>query len=217
MRKSLAAIGLLAAVVCACVLAISCNRQHEPADVPEQTDSDRAGSVVPDELTIEYPLHGAVFPPEIAAPTFRWEDRRIDADRWQISLELDGDEAPMSSTSSTAEWTPADSQWEKIKNLSRERPANVTIRGYGPLDADRILSESSVSISTSTDEVGAPLFFREVNLPFLTAVKNPALHIRWRLGEIAFCRKGTPTRRRNSWTGRLPWSPNSPWHIVFSA
>ena len=33
--------------------------------------------------------------------------------------------------------------------------------------------------------MGAPLFFREVNLPFLMAVKDPAAFIRWRFGDIS--------------------------------
>jgi len=41
-----------------------------------------------------------------------------------------------------------------------------------------------VSICTSGDEVGAPLFYREVNLPFKEAVKDPT-RIRWRFGAIS--------------------------------
>ena len=37
---------------------------------------------------------------------------------------------------------------------------------------------------TSEDPVGAPLFYREVNLPFAAAVKDPS-HIRWRFGTIS--------------------------------
>ena len=36
----------------------------------------------------------------------------------------------------------------------------------------------------SADEVGAPLFYREVNLPFIEAVKDPT-KIRWRFGPIS--------------------------------
>ena len=185
MWKSLAAICLLVAVVSVCVLAILLKGFRECADVPEETRSDGARRAVPGKLTIVYPLDGALFPPEIAAPTFRWEDCQAEADRWQITLEFHGEEAPISSYCDAAEWTPSEAQWEKIKHLSRERPANVTVLGYHQMERDRILSKGSVSISTSEDEVGAPLFFREVNLPFLTAVKDPALHIRWRFGEIS--------------------------------
>jgi tetratricopeptide (TPR) repeat protein len=48
----------------------------------------------------------------------------------------------------------------------------------------RIVSRGQISISTSEDEVGAPLFYREVNLPFAEAVKDPS-RIRWRFGTIS--------------------------------
>ncbi len=47
----------------------------------------------------------------------------------------------------------------------------------------RPVSAGHVSINTSTDEIGAPLFYREVNLPFIDAVKDPR-KIRWRFGAI---------------------------------
>jgi hypothetical protein len=37
-------------------------------------------------LTIEYPTHGSVFPPEITAPTFRWQDAAERAARWRIEV-----------------------------------------------------------------------------------------------------------------------------------
>jgi hypothetical protein len=43
---------------------------------------------------------------------------------------------------------------------------------------------------TSRDEVGAPIFDREVNLPFGAAVRNPAKLIRWRFG--ATCSQEQP-------------------------
>jgi len=54
-----------------------------------------------------------------------------------------------------------------------------------PVDPSRIVSAARVSIRTSPDPAGAPLFYREVNLPFLEAIKDPAAHIRWRFGDIA--------------------------------
>jgi Tol biopolymer transport system component len=41
-----------------------------------------------------------------------------------------------------------------------------------------------MSFRTSKDPVGAPLFYREVNLPFIDADKDPS-RIRWRFGSIA--------------------------------
>jgi tetratricopeptide (TPR) repeat protein len=58
------------------------------------------------------------------------------------------------------------------------------VLGFRREAPSQILSRGRVCISTSTDEVGAPLFYREVNLPFAEAVKDPS-HIRWRFGTIS--------------------------------
>ena len=185
MRKSLAAICVFVTVVCVSLLVISLNGLRERADEPELMRSDRAETAVSGKLTIVYPLDGALFPPEIAAPTFHWKDSQAEVDQWRVAIEFHDEEAPMSFWCAASEWTPSESQWEKIKHLSQERSANVTVLGYNQRERDHVLSTGRVSISTSEDEVAAPLFFREVNLPFLTAVKDPALHIRWRFGEIS--------------------------------
>lgn len=38
------------------------------------------------------------------------------------------------------------------------------IQGYGPLEPDRIVSAGQVAFRTSSDPVGAPIFFRDVPL-----------------------------------------------------
>jgi len=43
---------------------------------------------------------------------------------------------------------------------------------------------ATITISTSADKVGASLFYREVNLPFIEAVKDPT-KICWRFGSIS--------------------------------
>ena len=48
----------------------------------------------------------------------------------------------------------------------------------------RSLSTGRITIKTSADKVGTPLFYREVNLPFADAVKDPS-RIRWRFGTIS--------------------------------
>ncbi|MFZ2148869.1 MAG: tetratricopeptide repeat protein, partial [Sedimentisphaerales bacterium] len=95
------------------------------------------------------------------------------------------------------QWTPDPNQWERIKKRSLEKDALVTILGVNRWSLSRlgfakramtgrgkILSAGQISIKTSKDPVGAPLFYREVNLPFIDAVKDPS-HIRWRFGAIS--------------------------------
>ncbi len=81
-------------------------------------------------------------------------------------------------------WTPSDSQWQEIKSRSLDSPATVTVVGLDSTASPKILSAGSVSISTSSDEVGAPIFYREVNLPFAVAATDTT-RIRWRLGDIS--------------------------------
>jgi tetratricopeptide (TPR) repeat protein/roadblock/LC7 domain-containing protein len=137
-------------------------------------------------LTVEYPLDRTVFPPELPAPTFRWRDEDRACDTWLVTITFSpkDQEDRVSSLTEAAEWTPSDEVWETIKRRSREQPAKVTILGVDEAAPAEIRSAASISISTSKDEVGAPIFYREVNLPFVEAVKDPS-RIRWRFGPIS--------------------------------
>jgi hypothetical protein len=135
-------------------------------------------------LTVRYPLDETVFPPEIVPPTFRWEDGQSGSDAWLVTIAFQDEEGPLHFLSLAPEWTPDAGDWEAIKKRSLERAATVTVVGVNRSAPGRILSGGRVTMSTSKDEVGAPLFYREVNLPFIDAVKDPS-HIRWRFGAIS--------------------------------
>jgi len=135
-------------------------------------------------LTITYPLNDTLFPPEIIAPKFSWKDESSRSDAWLVTFKFTNGKDRMNFLSRDPEWRPSDEQWESIKQRTREKAAEVTILGVDHSDPEKILSGGRVSISTSKDEVDAPLFYREVNLPFIEAVKDPSL-IRWRFGTIA--------------------------------
>ena len=135
-------------------------------------------------LTIRYPVDETLFPPEIVAPTFRWEDGNGESNTWLVMVAFQRNQERITSCVDIAQWTPSDEQWETIKQRSRGTKATVTILGVNRRRPSQILSGGSVSISTSQDEVGAPLFYREVNLPFVEAVKDPS-RIRWRFGAIS--------------------------------
>ncbi|MCX5784679.1 MAG: hypothetical protein NTX59_03225, partial [Elusimicrobia bacterium] len=136
------------------------------------------------ELTIGYPLNKTLFPPEIAPATFRWDDKDIRSDTWLITIKFQDNNNRLNFITDTPDWTPRDGQWETIKRRSSEKDAAVTIIGLNSAAPTKILSAASITIDTSKDAVGAPLFYREVNLPFNEAAKDPSL-IRWRFGEIS--------------------------------
>ena len=135
-------------------------------------------------LTIRYPFDGAVFPPEIVPPAFQWEDTNGASDAWLVTIQFEDGQGRMSFESRQPEWTPSDEQWETIQRRSVESKAQVTILGVHRARQETVLSAASIVISTSKDAVGAPVFYREVNLPFIEAVKDPS-RIRWRLGDVA--------------------------------
>ncbi|HWH68528.1 MAG TPA: hypothetical protein VNT26_04045, partial [Candidatus Sulfotelmatobacter sp.] len=134
-------------------------------------------------LTIRYPQNQTVFPPEIVPCTFEWQESSTPSDTWLILFEFAGVTGRRAFLSHEPKWTPAREDWEKIKQQSREQPARVTVLGFQRATPAAILSRGQISISTSKDPVGAPLFYREVNLPFREAVKDPT-RIRWRFGTI---------------------------------
>lgn len=134
------------------------------------------------ELKVEYPLDGTIFPPESIPPILSWKDDQEESNTWVVSFRFQsGEQREFASTQRS--WTPPGTDWEAIKQHSREKDCRITILGVRREDPRRINSAASFSIRTSSVEVGAPIFYREVNLPFREAVKDPT-RIRWRMGTI---------------------------------
>jgi len=137
------------------------------------------------KLSIVYPFDGSEFPPEIAAPTVWWEDSSSGADAWRVALTFQDGGAPITAIVDSSVWTPDRTTWETIKRRSLERSAQITVTGLKKLIVtQRSVSADTVHISTARDSVGAPIFYRDVPLPFRFALRNVPM-IRWRLGDIA--------------------------------
>jgi Flp pilus assembly protein TadD len=172
-------------------------------------------------ITIDYPLDGSIFPPEITPPTFIWRDAAENSTRWRINVVFsDGssgihaqsagerlalgeiDPRCISSTNELPKltpeqaaahtWIPTTEVWEAIKKHSVAGAAVVTISGFSEQDSQHALSRGSVSLQTSRDPVGAPIFYRDVPLmpsetekgiikPLAPAAFNL---IEWRLRDI---------------------------------
>src|ERR1017187_5925974 len=157
--------------------------QREPVGAP----------TAPAMIMIDYPAEGSVFPPEITAPTFLWRDPSAGAAVWRIDFDFtDGDaplrvkaagepfafgeidsraigetnELPKLTPQQAAQrtWKPDDETWKTIKKRSVGHPATVTIAGFPSGDLRQTVSLGRVTIETSPDPVGAPVFYRDVPL-----------------------------------------------------
>ena len=132
-------------------------------------------------LEITYPLDGTLFPPDIVAPTFAWNDQTEGVARWRILLRFDGSGELLRFESVEPVWRPSETDWSQIKERSLELDAEVAIVGMGA--GDQLVSAATMRMRTSTDPVQDPIFYREVPLPFISAVQDPS-KIRWRFGTI---------------------------------
>ena len=147
----------------------------------------------PAPIVIDYPADKSIFPPEITPPTFLWRDPAEAATLWLIDVAFAGGSpalhlkskgermaigeidprciAPTNSPpaltpnqAAAHTWTPDTTIWAEIKQRSLERAAVVTITGVREADPGRPLSRGRVTIETSKDPVGAPIFYRDVPL-----------------------------------------------------
>jgi tetratricopeptide (TPR) repeat protein len=151
---------------------------------------DRGGDLAP--ISIDYPSNHTLFPPDFAAPSFQWRDKSGGV-LWQIDVRF-GDHAPDIQVKSKGErmqigpidercakagavapvltpeqaaghsWKPDATSWATIIRHSVKKPATVTITGYADEGMSIELSRGQVTIQTSKDPVGAPIFFRDVPL-----------------------------------------------------
>ena len=169
-------------------------------------------------ITIDYPVQGSIFPPEITAPEFLWHDAAKRAVVWVINVSFsDGTRnlrvqsrgeppqigeidqrcvaptnalpSPSPENAAAHTWVPDATTWEAIKKHSVEHPATVTIMGFEGANLEEPVSRGSISIKTSKDPVGAPIFYRDVpQIPSepIKGVVRPLPHyalpfIAWRL------------------------------------
>jgi tetratricopeptide (TPR) repeat protein len=144
-------------------------------------------------ITVDYPAEGSVFPPEITPPTFLWRDAAASATSWAIDIsfpdrargirvkasadrmhigEIDpeavsrNNEPPKLTPEQAAArtWTPDAETWAAIKKRSVEAPATIAITGFRDEDLKQPVSSGRVTIQTSRDPAGAPIFYRDVPL-----------------------------------------------------
>ena len=147
------------------------------------------------KITINYPLEGSVFPPEITPPTVLWTDPNDRAIYWRADVSFadnspsirldvagehlqrgeidpavvaDGELSQLTPEQAAMRtWKPDPGTWTQIKQHSVKSPATIVITGLADDKSNLPVSSGSVNISTSVDPVGAPVFYRDV--PVLSA------------------------------------------------
>jgi tetratricopeptide (TPR) repeat protein len=172
-------------------------------------------------ITIDYPEDGSIFPPEITPPTFLWRDAEASAKTWRIDITFadgsqtihvsshgdpmrigeidprcvsDTNEPPSLTPEQAAAhtWTPDATTWATIKQHSVGRLATVIIAGVSDSAASPV-SHGRVTVTTSKDAVGAPIFYRDVPLMPSEGAKNfiqplapsSIYLINWRLRDLS--------------------------------
>jgi tetratricopeptide (TPR) repeat protein len=182
----------------------------EPKDVADVRPS----------ITVDYPQDASIFPPDMIAPTFLWRDEDPSVRSWRIGVKF-ADRAKALGVISAGEgmkigeidarcvstankppfltpeqaaahtWKPDPDAWSWIKRHSVERAATVEFTGLDA--AGQAVSRGSVTLTTSRDPVGAPIFYRDVPLMPFEGTKHvvqplaPAKMglIAWRLRDVS--------------------------------
>jgi tetratricopeptide (TPR) repeat protein len=147
----------------------------------------------PAQLTVDYPQDQSILPPELPPPTFLWHDGSAQVDAWlaevtfeggteRIEVLLRGEPPPQGEIdkrciserneiykptpyqASARSWKPDPVLWKTFKARAAQSPATVAFYGFRNADPSRVLSHGQVRLVTSSDPVGAPIFYRDVPL-----------------------------------------------------
>jgi tetratricopeptide (TPR) repeat protein len=182
--------------------------------------ADRNRQVAP--IQVDYPAEGSLFPPDFTAPVFRWRDSNPANKSWRVEVSFGGRKAqikvksdgsalqvgeidqravsttnrpPVLSQEEAAghTWTPDEKTWAEMKKRSVEAPATITITGFDDPRQKQAASRGQVTIRTSIDPVGAPIFYRDVPLipsegkkGIISPIPKHALGlIAWRLRDVS--------------------------------
>ena len=136
------------------------------------------------ELDILNPYDESLFPWDFASPTFTWSDQYLRSDLWLITIGLENNPNRIFVLTDVDTWTPAEDIWETMKANSLGRKATVTISGVDTNASYTTVARTSITLSTSPDVVGAPIFYLQMPLPFAQAKQHPERSV-WRLGTPA--------------------------------
>jgi tetratricopeptide (TPR) repeat protein len=140
--------------------------------------------IKPSGIEMSNPVDGAVFPPEIQPPLFKWNDTSGNSVNWNLFIDDSSGNNLYQTELAKNSWRSDDKLWEQIKQVSKIHPVKITIIGEPKSIFKTNYPSVVITIKTSTDSVGAPIFFRAVPLPFSYAVKHVD-QIKWYMAGIS--------------------------------
>lgn len=140
---------------------------------------DNPGRYLPVE--IQHPIRGAIMPRNMPAPAVLWLTNAVGVGRWTARFEAGG--RTWAFEGIQPRWRPPETEWRQVKQAAHDQPIQLVIAGYAVEPKGGMLARGSVQFVASGEAVEAPLFYRDVNLPFIEAVKDPS-KIRWRFGTL---------------------------------
>ena len=178
--------GLVFAEGCALPVAVGTDVQSAMRGLSHRAEATAALPTV----TVEYPWNGTVFPPDLTAPTFLWHETAVTADVWLVTVVMrqgamrfgflvsgarpaevmdtrlvtEGGPTMSPHPPSARGWRPDEDVWSLIRQHAVDSPARVTIIGLRRSDSGKPVSRGNVTLTTSRDPVGAPIFYRDVPL-----------------------------------------------------
>jgi tetratricopeptide (TPR) repeat protein len=150
----------------------------------------RPASEAPNNILIDTPVNGAIYPPDIIPPQFKWRDNNPVATVWQIQISFEkakpirlwsnGEKLQLGEFDTglsgyvpptlTAEeqrmhtWRPDQKTWDQIRKSAPGTQATVTISGFATQKDRASVSEATAAFTISRDPVAAPIFYRNVPL-----------------------------------------------------
>ena len=134
------------------------------------------------KLVILYPKNKTIFPPEIASPTFRW-GMNLATKNWLINFSTSGKNI-YSAYVFVSAWKPDSSLWERVKNIAKNDDVWFSVSTKHKINDSLVDLSAQIVFNFSVDSVNAPLFFRQLDLPF-EFTRSHLTTIQWCLGEIS--------------------------------
>ncbi len=122
------------------------------------------------ELKVQYPFREALFPKEFHAPSFFWIDNDQSIKQWEITVNLNSKNNFYSEVVSQNTWKARKTLWDSIKVLSENKFIEVVIKRNN--DKSFFSQKATIKIKISEDELGAPILYRLIPLPFVFAEQN---------------------------------------------